>query len=74
MIRICERCFGQIGEHEAAVRRTHLHHTDHDGTSHLMHSYTHRYPCAAPRPDTGTWDARRSIGILRLRAAASEND
>lgn len=74
MIRLCERCFGQISEHEPALHHNVLHYTDHDGASVWASSYTHRNPCAWPRPDAAGWDTRRGIGILRTRAPLSPRD
>lgn len=71
MIKICERCFGPIGEGESMVRLAHIDQAHRDGSVSWVHAYVHVSACAAPRPaaheppDIGSWDTARGIGGYR---------
>lgn len=66
MIILCERCYDQIADHEAAQRMEHVDRTA-DGTIGWRHSYVHIKPCggtdrsptAARVLDRGDWDPTR---------------
>ena len=53
------------------VRYAHIDRAHPDGSIAWLHSYVHTAGCAVPRPapherpDTGEWDASRSIGVRR---------
>ncbi|ODU02137.1 MAG: hypothetical protein ABS81_18535 [Pseudonocardia sp. SCN 72-86] len=67
MIRICERCYGHVGDHEAFVELAHIDHALPDGTVVWNNSHVHTALCAAAGtgrspvdvPDRGDWDDRR---------------
>jgi hypothetical protein len=71
VIILCERCFVPIGEDEPMVRDANSHGVDRNGIAHWAHTYRHLDRCTtvwhAPheRPNTGAWDPRRGIGVLR---------
>ena len=71
MIMICERCCTLIAEDDPVVRYAHIDRALPDGSITWVHSYVHTAGCAVPRPapherpDTGEWDASRSIGVHR---------
>ncbi|MBN9111512.1 MAG: hypothetical protein J0I34_22350 [Pseudonocardia sp.] len=67
MIRICERCYGHVADHEPHVELAHVDHALADGSVVWNHSHVHTVPCAAAGtgrspvevPDRGDWDERR---------------
>jgi hypothetical protein len=71
MIMLCERCCAPITDREPVVRYAHIDRARPDGSIAWIHSYVHTARCVAPRPaphdrpDTGGWDATRSIGLHR---------
>jgi hypothetical protein len=72
MIMLCERCYAPISEGEPLVRFAHIDRAHADGSISWIHTYVHTGGCGekprpAPheRPDTGEWDASRSIGAHR---------
>ena len=71
MIMLCERCCVPIADGEPVVRYAHIDRAHPDGSITWIHSYVHTTGCALPRPaahqrpDTGEWDASRSIGVHR---------
>lgn len=76
MIRVCERCYGQIADREAHVVLGHIDRALPDGSIAWTHSYLHAEACAGAgqgtspidRPDAGEWDTRRR----GISAAAAE--
>lgn len=79
MIRICERCYGQVDDRSAHVRLAHIDHALPDGSIVWRHSFVHTEVCdAAGRgrspidvPDTGEWDSRRGLSAAALGWIAS---
>ena len=71
MIMICERCCTLIADGDPVIRLAHIDRAHSDGSISWLHSYVHTAGCAVPRPapherpDTGEWDASRSIGARR---------
>jgi len=71
MIMICERCYAPVADGDPVIRFAHIDHANPDGSISWIHSYVHTAGCALPqsapheRPDTGEWDASRSIGVRR---------
>ena len=71
MIMLCERCYAPIHEGAPVLRLAHIDRAHPDGSISWNHSYLHTAGCALPRPapherpDTGEWDASRSIGVHR---------
>jgi hypothetical protein len=71
MIMLCERCFTPVEDDEAFVRFAHVDSADLLGNITCIYSYVHTTTCVLPRlapherPDTGEWDASRSIGVRR---------
>jgi hypothetical protein len=74
-IILCERCFAPIGDDEPMVRDSQL-----QGAARWVHTYRHLGRCAAlrqpahRRPSTGSWDARRGVGVLRTLYGPARDD
>ena len=47
MIRICERCYGQVDDRAAHVRLAHIDHALPDGSIVWRHSFVHTEVCDA---------------------------
>ncbi|GAY11584.1 hypothetical protein [Pseudonocardia sp. N23] len=67
MIRICERCYGYVADHDAHLELAHIDRVLPDGTVLWNHTHVHNLPCAPAGsghspidvPDRGDWDDRR---------------
>ena len=79
MIRICERCYGQVDDRSPHLSLAHIDHALPDGSIVWRHSFVHTVTCdPAGRgrspidgPDTGTWDSRRGLSAATLGWIAS---